>query len=301
MAVMPAPHIGPDMGGNFEYQWSGDFVQAHLLSDVGKKRNQNEDACVLCAPDEHETHNGAGLLIGVADGMGGANGGGFASQTALQTIVDAYYGQASGSIPDRLGAAIEQANERIFQEADSRPELQGMGTTVSLVVIKGEYAYIAQVGDSRVYLSRHGRPIQQLTDDHSLVAEQVRNGFLSENEARNHSMRNLITRAVGTRKAIKADLFFLRLERHDSLLICSDGLSNVVSDEEIDEAMHLPSLQGAARILVGHALEGGAPDNITVAALRVTKTPPHARLEEGALHAPVEASSFLARLKGIFT
>lgn len=301
MAIIPLTRGGPENGGNFEYPWSGDYLQAHFLSDIGRKRKQNEDSCILCAPEDKKLEQERGLLFAVADGMGGVTGGEFASRLALQSIVEYYYGGPPGNIPERLRQAVIEANRRIFEEAENHPEYHGMGTTVSLVLVNGDSAYLAQVGDSRVYLWRAGRnPLSQLTEDHSIVAEQVRNGYLSEEEAQNHSLKNLITRAVGTREAIKVDLFSLKLQVGDSLLICSDGLSNMVRDDEIAAALKNKNLQAAARVLVGRALEAGGTDNITVALVRVTKQPPKMKLDEGATPVPVSNRSFLARLKRLF-
>ncbi|MBX7257124.1 MAG: Stp1/IreP family PP2C-type Ser/Thr phosphatase [Candidatus Hydrogenedentes bacterium] len=282
MAVIPLTQSGPDKGGSFEYHWAGSYLQAHLLSDVGKKRTRNEDGCILCAPEDRLIVNERGVFLAVADGMGGVSGGDFASRLALQTMVDEYYNSTEQNVPSRLRDSIEQANRRIFEEAENHPEYFGMGTTVSAVTIIGDHAYIAQVGDSRVYLRRGKDPVCQLTDDHSLVAEQVRNGYISEQEARTHSLKNLITRAVGTKEAVKVDLFALKLRLNDTILICSDGLSNVVDDAEISKALAGDNLQGAARVLVGRALEAGGPDNITAVLARVCSQPPRSRLEEGA-------------------
>ncbi len=291
---------GSESSENFEHQWSGDCLQVHLLSDVGRKRSQNEDACMLCMPEEQPAAEQQGILFAVADGMGGVSGGALASRIALDTIAEAFYAIEDGTIPDRLRRSIIAANKRVFDEAASHPEYRGMGTTVSAVAVRHDYAYIGQVGDSRVYLCRHGMPITQLTEDHSLVAEQVRGGLLSEEEARTHSLKNLITRAVGTRENLKVDLFRLHLQQNDNLLICSDGLSNVVSDEEIAQAMSVESLQGVGRLLVGRALRAGAPDNVTAAALRVIRTPRHESPDEDALDVTPSRTSFFQRLKRFF-
>lgn len=288
---------GPEGGGNFEYQWSGEYLQAHLLSDVGKKRAHNEDSCILCVPEERVGPGEQGLLFAVADGMGGVSGGEFASRLALQTLADEYFGTAGGSIPSRLREALRKANQRIYEEAEHNPQYHGMGTTVSAVVVQGDCAYVAQVGDSRVYMSRDNGTIWQITDDHSLVAEQVRNGVLSEEEARTHALKNLITRAVGTKDSIEIDLFAVRLQEKDTLLICSDGLSNVVKDDEIAHTLKANTVQGAARVLVGRALEGGGPDNITVVLLRVMKCPPRAKLEEGAVKVTLQRPGLFSRLR----
>jgi protein phosphatase len=282
MAVIAQTHTGPEKGGNYEFHWSGAYLEAHLISDVGKKRSRNEDSCAMCAPDDQRVVKDRGMLFAVADGMGGVSGGDFASRLSLQTIVQEYYARQETGIPARLMESVGQANRRIYQEAENHPEYYGMGTTVSLLLVDGDHAYIAQVGDSRVYLLRKGEPIWQVTDDHSLVAEQVRNGYISEEEARTHSLKNLITRAVGTKEAVNVDLFAIQVRQGDTLLICSDGLSNVVDNDQLTQAISGESLQGAARVLVGRALEAGAPDNVTAVLVRLTSAPPRTKLHEGA-------------------
>lgn len=283
MAVISQTHTGPEKGGNYEFHWCGPFIEAHLISDVGKKRSRNEDSCALCVPDDRQTMSDRGILLAVADGMGGVSGGDFASRLALQTLAEEYYTRREPTTPARLSESVSQANRRIFQEAENHPEYYGMGTTMSAMLIMGDHAYIAQVGDSRVYLLRKSERIWQITDDHSLVAEQVRNGYISEQEARTHSLKNLITRAVGTKEAVTVDLFAVQLKQGDTLLICSDGLSNVVEDSELAKAMaEGDSLQAIARVLVGRALQAGAPDNVTAVLIRITGTPPRTRLEPGA-------------------
>jgi PPM family protein phosphatase len=301
MTAIPFTRSGPEDGGNFEHHWAGGYLEAHLLSDVGKKRAGNEDACALCAPEDPELARRRGHLFAVADGMGGVSGGGLASRIAVQTLLDDYYTNGGGAVPTSLRKAVEHANRTIFEEAEHHPQYYGMGTTVSAVLVLGDHAYIAQVGDSRVYLLRDGNTLWQLTHDHSLVAEQVRGGFLSEEEARTHSLRNLITRAVGTKEDVKVDLFWVKIERGDTIMICSDGLSGVVSDDEITKSLVVDSIQGAARVLVGRALQGGGPDNITVAVVRAVDTPPPTPLEEGAEEARLTRPGFLQRIRRLFS
>lgn len=299
MDLIPLTHGGPDNGDNFEYHWNGDYVHAHLLSDVGKKRVHNEDSCIFCAPQDMALLYDRGFLFAVADGMGGASAGELASRLALQTLIEEYYSEKPGVIPDRLTESIQAANARIFDEAEKNPEFRGMGTTVSAVVIHGSCAYIGQVGDSRVYLKRTDRNIFQITDDHSLVAEQVRNGYISEQEARNHSLKNLITRAVGIKNNVDSDLFSLRLQENDLILICSDGLSNMLDDNQISSVLTSESVQGAVRVLIGKALEKGGNDNITAILLRIASQPPHRDLQEGADEVNVPAPGLFNRLKSI--
>jgi protein phosphatase len=290
---------GPDEGGNFEYRWQGPYLDIHMLTDVGRKRRQNEDSCLMCAP-QADGDAGNGVLVAVADGMGGVKGGRLASRMALEALAERFTGANNGvEAPDYLRAAFDTANSRVHAEAKRNADLSGMGTTLSAVVIRGDQAYIGQVGDSRVYLARRHTPAVQLTDDHSLVAEQVREGFLSEEEARHHSLKNLITRAVGSKPTVDADLFSLRLRHQDTLLICSDGLSGVLEDADIDSAMRHQSLQASARSLVGQALDGGGPDNITVALVRITAAPPHRKTEKGAERLTPAGGSLLNRLRNL--
>ena len=298
MAAIPLTRSGPSDGGNFEYHWTGPYGEAHLLSDVGKKRKHNEDSCAMCVPDDETLIDERGMIFAVADGMGGANAGEFASRLALETFVEGYYSNPCGNIPKCASDAIELANTRIFEEAENNPEYRGMGTTVSALLVHGECAYVAQVGDSRIYLLRKDTDIQQITDDHSLVAEQVRHGYLSEEEARNHSLKNLITRAVGIKVSVKIDLFAFRLQQDDTILLCSDGLSNLVRDDEVAQILRKNSIQAASRLLVGRALEEGGTDNITVVVLRTTSPLPKSEFHTGVTEISFGKQSFFKRLAG---
>jgi serine/threonine protein phosphatase PrpC len=301
---MPASlemHSGPPDEGNAEYEWEGTYLHAHFMTDIGRKRTHNEDAFSFRAPRDTAIVRNKGMLFCVADGMGGVKGGSLASHLALETLVDAYFGQDRGSIPVRLENALMTANERVFQEAKDRPDFHGMGTTVTAVLISGQCAYIVHVGDSRLYLSRNGSGAYQVTQDHSIVAEQVRSGIISEEEARTHALKNLITRAVGTKERIQVDLYALRLRQGDTLLLCSDGLSNVVEDRAIAQTLRMPSVKGIGRLLVGRALQNGGPDNITTAVLRVTKAPPAADLQPGAkvIHPP--EGTLISKIRSFFS
>jgi len=293
---IPLTQCGPVDGGNFEYSWSNEFAEAYLLSDVGKKRKRNEDTCVLCVPEDRELLEKRGLLFAVADGMGGANAGDFASHLALNVILDDYFRGHAPTIPDALQNALEEANRVVFAESEVNPERRGMGTTASLVLVRGDCAYIAQVGDSRVYIGRTDERLFQITADHSLVAEQVRSGYLSAEEARSHSLKNLITRAVGIKATVKTDLFAFRLQQNDTLLICSDGLSNQVKDDEIANLMALDNLRAAGRSLVERAITEGGPDNITIILLRITQPPPARQFEPGVQEVFIPPSGFLRKV-----
>lgn len=298
MAAIPLTQTGPEDGGNFEFQWQGPYLNAHILTDVGRKRQRNEDSCAICAPEDKAKSDTLGRLFAVADGMGGVHGGEFASRLALNTIVENYFSGPGGNIPTRLRDAVHAANRRIFEEAEHNPNYRGMGTTLSAALVFGDYVYVAHVGDSRIYLKRQNHRTVQLTQDHSLVAEQVRSGIITEEEARTHAMKNLITRAVGTKDTVKVDLLACQIEKGDTLMLCSDGLCTVVHDDDIDEALGKSSLQGMCRILVGKALDGGGPDNITVVALRIADQPPAEPLHEGATRVRLNSKGFFEKLFG---
>jgi len=299
--LIPRTEYGPLDGRNYEYGWRGPYLQSHLLSDVGKKREKNEDSCIVCIPEPAAIAEERGMLFAVADGMGGASAGEYASRMALHILNTTYYKGPRQPVPIALRTAVETANEKVFEEAEFNPSYSGMGTTVSAVVVLGDWAYIAQVGDSRVYLLRERSGIHQLTHDHSLVAEQVRSGLISEEEARNHALKNLITRAVGIKETVRVDLFAVRLRLHDTLLLCSDGLCNMVSDTEIAAALALGDLKYCTRKLVEQALEGGGIDNITAVTLRVTSAAPKRELQEGAEEVELNSSGLLGRLRKLFS
>lgn len=301
MTQIPFAHLGPDEKGDFEYRWSDSYLQAHFISDVGKKREHNEDSCILCLPDDEQVRRERGFLFAVADGMGGASAGEFASNLALTTIVEELYLGPVDSIPNRLRESIEQANARIFNKAETDPEFHGMGTTASALMVLGDCAYVGQVGDSRVYLLRSKGTLVQITDDHSLVAEQVRSGLISEEEARNHSLKNLVTRAVGIKEEVEVDLFSFRLKKGDTILICSDGLNNMVSDRDVGDGLRIDSIESAARLLVGKALEEGGTDNISVGLVRVTDTPPRTEMQPGCQSVRLPSGGLLGVLRRLFT
>jgi serine/threonine protein phosphatase PrpC len=305
LADIPLTRRGPDHGGNFEFDWSGNGLEAHLISDVGKRREHNEDSCLMCVPEDVGQAANRGLLFAVADGMGGASAGEHASRLALERLAESYYAGADRPLPELLHTGVTTANRSVFEEATANPAYFGMGTTLSCLSIRGDGVYVASVGDSRVYLARKGAPVVQITDDHSLVAEQVRNGIISEEEAREHSLKNLITRAVGIRDNVEIDLFATRLQKGDTLLLCSDGLCNLVGEREINDAMHLDTLEHAARVLVGRALESGGQDNISVVLVRLVKQPPRCELDEGAQpvtypETPTPATGWKSRIRRWF-
>ena len=296
--LIPLTEHGPVDGKNYSFDWEGEFLNAHLLSDVGKKREKNEDSCIICAPDDQDLAESHGILFAVADGMGGASAGEYASRLALHMLVESYYAGAKERAPVALREAIANANEELFQEAEQDLAYAGMGTTVSALVVLGNWAYVAQVGDSRVYLLRERSGIHQITRDHSLVAEQLRSGLISEEEARNHSLKNLITRAVGIKEVVQVDSFAFQLRRGDTLLICSDGLCGLVEDHELAESLSRGDLKKATEALIDSALDAGGTDNITALTIRVSGAPTTTEYQEGAEQIEIPTASFLQRMKG---
>lgn len=237
-------------------------VEVGFLTDTGQRRTGNEDAYFVFDASEDDLESN-GLLVAVADGMGGHAAGETASKIAAQTL-SSYYENCSGKdVQERLGDCIRKANAEIYEEAQSTPTLKGMGTTLTVALVTNMTVNIGQVGDSRAYLIRN-EAIRRLTDDHSLVAEQIRQGILTEEEAATHPARNIITRALGTREIVEVDYTSLALRPDDRILLCSDGLHGVVKDGQIlDTILTSPSAPEACQELIDLANQGGGPDNIT--------------------------------------
>jgi protein phosphatase len=228
-------------------------VGEHIgLSHRGRRRRHNEDAYVVQPP-----------LFAVADGMGGAKAGEVASALAADAVQESGNDGESGEA--RVSALIEEANRRVFRRASEDREASGMGTTMTVALVESDEVAIGHVGDSRAYLIRDGR-LEQLTDDHSLVAELVRSGKLTPEEAETHPQRSVITRALGTEADVDVDTFSVRSAPGDLFLLCSDGLTSMVDDETILDAVerNRADLEVAAKALINAANRGGGEDNITV-------------------------------------
>ncbi|MGE5508735.1 MAG: Stp1/IreP family PP2C-type Ser/Thr phosphatase [Chitinophagales bacterium] len=251
-------------------------------SDPGLVRPTNEDRYGVLP----------GLLV-VADGMGGVQAGEVASQMVVDRLMT-YPFEAPG--PEELKAAVAEANLAIFRAAGERPEWHGMGTTVTAALLREDRCFIAQVGDSRAYLIRDGE-IRRLTNDHSLVGELLRNGSISPQEAMLHPQRNLLTRALGTSAEVLVDLVEVGLMFDDILVLCTDGLTGLVPDEELmAEVLRHADPQAAAEGLVGLANARGGTDNITVIVAHLL--PPALGLSPGAEASAEDLESLLA-LEGV--
>ncbi len=238
------------------------------LTDVGRKREHNEDNMAYVIPKDSQVMSMKGALFIVADGMGGHAAGEVASEIAVDTVSNVYYMDDNLDVAGPLLQAIKRANVAIHQRAAENMLRSGMGTTCVAAVLRGNAAYIANVGDSRAYLVRQGQ-VKQISLDHSWVAEQVRAGLLTEDQARTHAQRNVITRSLGTQPDVEVDVFRELIQPGDTLVLCSDGLSGLISDEELMRIVEQSVPQESVYHLVERANENGGPDNITAIVVQV--------------------------------
>ena len=225
-------------------------------TDIGCLRDHNEDSLVVTPP-----------LFAVADGMGGHAAGEVASEIAVRVLSELAPEHPDG---EALGRAIEEANRAVIQAAREGRGRQGMGTTMTAAMLEGERLVIAQVGDSRAYLLHQGK-LQQLTRDHSLMADMIEAGQLTPEEARTHPQRSVITRALGSDAHLHPDIYEINVETGDRLLICSDGLSGMIFDDQIENTLRrVQDPQRCASQLVNEAIANGGHDNVTVIVADVT-------------------------------
>ena len=237
------------------------------ITDIGSVREQNQDDYYI-----EQVEPDLGLAI-VCDGMGGARAGNIASQLAVQTFLET----AKSSPPQEwraepealLHSAAQQANTAVYTMAGREPECRDMGTTMVAALVVGQNAYILNIGDSRCYLVQPDG-IRRLTRDHSVVEDLVTRGKITPEQARQHPQKNLITRALGAEAQLRADLYRQALSPGDALLLCSDGLSNVVTEQEVlYEVLHGGPAEDCCRRLLDIALLRGAPDNVTAVLLQM--------------------------------
>lgn len=234
-------------------------MKSYSVTDVGQKRQVNQDYVYA---SEEPVGNLPNLFV-VADGMGGHNAGDFASSFAVQTLVHTIQEDENQNPIKIIRNAVEEANRKVLEESKLHVEMSGMGTTMVLFTIIDDYAYVANVGDSRLYLIED--QILQITKDHSLVQEMVRRGLITKEEAREHPDKNIITRVLGIGPEVEVDFFDIHLKDNSTLLLCSDGLSNMVSDEDIWRIINTSrELKEAGMRLVSLANENGGKDNIAV-------------------------------------
>lgn len=243
-------------------------MQSWGITDPGCTRTQNQDAYQIEALDKNT------LLCVVCDGMGGAKSGNVASTLAVDVFVqEVKRTWVRGMEPDladeMLKNAVKLANFTVYDQAQQFEEFTGMGTTLVAVLIHGKFATVINVGDSRAYsINRDG--VQQLTQDHSLVQMMVSRGELTPEQARTYPGKNLITRAIGTESVVECDVFHRRLEGGECLLLCTDGLSNLVDEQEmLFEVVHGVNKQSSGQRLLEIAKNRGAPDNVTCVLIQI--------------------------------
>ena len=236
-------------------------MEVYFQSDIGKRRKSNQDYTATFTNQKNQ------LLALLADGMGGHQAGDIASRQAVEEIGIAW---EATMIDDSEKAVqwflqhIQQTNQRIFEKGQSQPTLSGMGTTLEVVTLLDNHLALAHVGDSRIYLFREQRLIA-LTEDHSLVNALLKSGEITQEMAENHPRKNIITRSLGMPGSLEVDVAIHKFEDHDQLLLCSDGLTNMVSEPKITQILlEAASLQDASQRLIDEANAKGGLDNITV-------------------------------------
>ena len=229
------------------------------LTDIGNTREMNQDYLYSSEESVGKLPN----LFLVADGMGGHKAGEFASRYVVEHIVRSIKGSKGEEAVGILSESIETANRKLKEYADAHQQMRGMGTTIVAAVIQGRTLLVANVGDSRLYIV--GDEITQVTQDHSLVQEMVRLGQMDPQSAKNHPDKNIITRAVGVSEKVKIDIFERQLRAGEYIILCSDGLTNMVEDSVILQILHgAGSLSDKAERLIELANKNGGKDNITV-------------------------------------
>lgn len=246
------------------WKWGGAVLKAFSITDIGERRKINQDY-VYCS----ETAIGQlPNLFVVADGMGGHNAGDFASRFCVEFFTQKIKESDIISPISTIGEILKETNDALRSKAEEQVDLEGMGTTFVVATIFDKEMYVANVGDSRLYII--GKEMKQITEDHSLVEAMVKTGELDRSEARIHPNKNIITRAVGANITLEADFFEVNLEAGDTVLMCSDGLTNMLEDEKIEQIIRdNDDLEIAAQTLVKQANLNGGKDNIAIIIIKV--------------------------------
>ncbi|HZQ25678.1 MAG TPA: Stp1/IreP family PP2C-type Ser/Thr phosphatase [Terriglobales bacterium] len=247
-------------------------IELGSLTDVGCQRENNEDAFTYWEPESDDQFLRKGRLAVIADGMGGYEGGQEASRLAVDTVLETYQQAPDGDPQTALIASLKTAHERIREYAESHPQLYGMGTTCTAMALSQDALYYAHVGDSRLYLVR-GDHLDRLTKDHSYVGRLVESGVLSAQEAEGHPQRHILTAALGAGTDVLPDFpeHPVHIEVGDSVLLCTDGLWSMLTEDELQKAVQSHSPAEACRELVQLAKDRGGPDNITLQIIRLTR------------------------------
>ncbi|SHO49980.1 Stp1/IreP family PP2C-type Ser/Thr phosphatase [Anaerocolumna xylanovorans] len=241
-------------------------MKSFSMTDTGKTRLVNQDYVYAL---EENIGNLENIFI-VADGMGGHNAGDYASRFCVEVFTETIKAAGEGLPVSTMSRALAVTNQKLLEEAKSRQELNGMGTTFVAATVLNNTLYVANVGDSRLYLIRN-KEIKQITEDHSLVEEMVKNGEIEREQMRFHPNKNIITRALGASETVVPDYFEVELNKEDIILMCSDGLSNMMDDKDILEITNeFPDdLEGACGKLVGRANDNGGKDNISIVMIKM--------------------------------
>ena len=235
-------------------------LQVCAKTDIGLSRNNNEDRYFV---DEQQ-----GLFI-VADGMGGHAAGEVASQIAVETVCQVLHSVDKTNPQQQLKQAVTEANLAVRQAAKANPSLNGMGTTLSIILLHQQQGYLAHVGDSRIYRLRNQK-LQQLSDDHSLVGEQLRQGTITPEQAKSSSLGNILLQAIGLSPQLDIYQNKISLAPADQFLLCSDGLTDMVADTEIEKHLSQPgTINLHCEALINAALAAGGKDNITAILLQI--------------------------------
>lgn len=248
-------------------------VTVAAKTHIGRVRDHNEDKYEFYFTEDPAQLAARGLVFLVCDGMGGHAAGQIASELTAHTFLMTYLSHPSDDALVAADAAVRAANTYVFQNGNSTAGRRGMGTTLSGLLLRQAEALIVQVGDSRVYRYRGGE-YQRLTVDHTFVEESVRGGMLSKAEAEVHPHRHILTRAVGAEERVVPETFTFELQKGDIYLLCSDGLSNHVTDERMADVLGKQSPAAAAFTLIGDALNDGGSDNATVVIVRIDDLQP---------------------------
>lgn len=245
-------------------------IEVASLSHIGQVRQRNEDALGHFEPTDENVRNDKGMLFIVADGMGGHRGGEIASKLAVDTVIASFYESDEKNLIDTFRKAFSAANRVIIERSHEDVALFGMGTTCTAMAIRPNEAYFAHVGDSRAYVLRGGE-LKQVTEDHSLVGEMVRSGIISDEDAKVHPRRNVITRSLGTHEDLITDTpdSPFPLIDGDVFLLCSDGLTSLVDEEDLEAVVASNSPREACDKLVDLANEMGGKDNVTVLVIKI--------------------------------
>lgn len=239
-------------------------MKAYSITDIGERRKINQDYVYCC---DSQIGNLPNLFI-VADGMGGHNAGDYASRFCVEFFTNRIKESNHPSPISAIEAALRETNEALLRKAQEQIDYEGMGTTFVVATILDNKMYVANIGDSRLYVI--GNEIRQITEDHSLVQAMVKSGKLDRDEARQHPNKNIITKALGADTFVEPDFFEVDLEEGDTVLMCSDGLTNMLEDEDIINIIKsYDDPQTAADVLVRTANQNGGIDNISIILVKI--------------------------------